>query len=413
MSSSALVQQLFSHKRYDTKAESVAKKISQQTLVRHYKWLISKKYLIDQADVDTVLSLESEYCDPVIFEEKDRITENQRILLQCERQKVIERREKLEERQQILDKVVMRVALKTEKLMIEKLNKMEVEKLLWGFPDFAYFTSFAYSAGLNFSKLGTLTTLSRSLTSSVTDLVGDVKFCERLGRQPKHTNDPKMAIGIIGIENCRRLFPILMARPLLKWADRNIKAIAPKMWQQLVVTANVTRLRLQEIGYKEPDEGVLIGTVRSLAQFSACNYFSQIFEDALVSVMQECRDNEDMESYFACSEVKPTLSVLPSVIYKLDRQLTAKIVEHIKWEPHSVHLKNAISEDLADTPILQRSLHGAALAQARAFAIYDLMDRSSAFVTKHTPYWFANVQMDGALVKKLRSCNPGKLTLSM
>jgi len=69
-----------------------------------------------------------------------------------------------------------------------------------------------------------------------------------------------MVIGIIEIENCRRLFPVLITKPLLRWIDSNSKLISPKLWQQLIVIANVTRMRLASARYKEPDEDVLLGS---------------------------------------------------------------------------------------------------------------------------------------------------------
>lgn len=413
MNSAQVKENLFSSKRYNAQAEEVARKITVKTNERFATWLVSMKYLVDQADVDSVLSLQGEYCDSVIFEEHERVTENQRILLQCEKLKVMERRAQIEERQQVLDKVVTRVAFTTEKMMVERLSAMDVSKLLWGFPDFGHFSSFAYSASLNFSKLGSLTTLSHSLRGAILELVGNPKFCELLGKSPKHTNDPKVAVGMIGIENCRKLFPVLMARPLLRWADKNTKLIAPKMWQHMVVTANVTRMRLKTAGYKEPDEGVLLGVLRTISSFAIANYFSQIFEDALVEVMKSYREKEEMEEYFACSEVKPTLSILPRVIYKLEKTLTRNIVESIEWDQRVVHLKTALLEDLDDTPILDRSIHGVAVGQARAYSIYDIMQRSNAFVDKHKPFWFANVQLDGSALKKIEQSNPGRLTLSI
>ncbi|WP_375750177.1 HDOD domain-containing protein [Vibrio sp. HN007] len=413
MNSVQAKKSLFSGKRYNTQAEEVARKITAKTNERFATWLVSMKYLVDQADVDSVLSLQGEYCDSVIFGENERVTENQRILLQCEKLKVMERRAQIEERQQVLDKVVTRVAFTTEKMMVERLSNMDVSKLLWGFPDFGHFSSFAYSASLNFSKLGSLTTLSNTLRGAILELVGNPKFCELLGKSPKHTNDPKVAVGMIGIENCRKLFPVLMARPLLRWSDKNTKLIAPKMWQHMVVTANVTRMRLLASGYKEPDEGVLIGVIRTIAVFSIANYFNQVFEDALVEVMKSYREKEEMDEYFACSEVKPTLSILPRVIYKLEKTLTRNVVDSIEWDQRVFHLRAALLEDLDDEPILERSLHGVALGQARTYSIYDIMQRSNAFVEKHKPFWFANVQLDGVALKEIEASNPGRLTLSI
>jgi hypothetical protein len=404
---------LFSGKRYNSQAEEVARKISQQTVERHAKWLVSQNYLLDQSDVDSVLSRQGEFCEPVIFEEKERITENQRVLLEIEKAKVVERQDQIEEKQKVLHKVVTHVAKETENLMLARMLKVEVNKLLWGFPDYSYFSSFAYSASLNFTKLGAMTTLSHSLRSNVLELVSNAKFCELMGKKAKHTTDPKVAIGFMGIENCRRLFPVLMTKPLLRWGDENTKVIAPKIWQHSIVTANVTRMRLEEAGYKEPDEGVLIGIVRTLSYYAVCNYFSQVFEDALLQVMAEYRENEQMNEYFACGEVKPTLSVLPRVFAKVDRALTKRIVEHIEWDPKVVHLKNALLEDIAETPILERSLHGVALGQAKAFSIYETMNKTNAFVDKHAPYWFAHVQLDGVALRRIQDKGPGRMTLSV
>ncbi|RZP72732.1 hypothetical protein D8T51_18385 [Vibrio vulnificus] len=53
------------------------------------------------------------------------------------------------------------------------------------------------------------------------------------------------------------------------------------------------------------------------------------------------------------------------------------------------------------------------LAQGRAFSIYDGLQHSNAFVEKHKPYWFAQVQMPGTSLKDIQARMPGRLTLSM
>ncbi len=283
---------MLTKKTYTQEAIDIASKVSKEVEIRHAKWLVSMKYLVDQTEVDDLLSLQGRYCDDVIFNEDERITRNQRILLMCEQERVQERRQVVEDKQKTLRKVVRDVSRVAERMLISKLESYPIDKLCGGIPLFDHFASFAYSPSLSFSKLGTLTTLSHQLNSTIVDLISNPKFCERLGRKPKGAPDAKVAIGQIGIENCRLLFPVLMARPMLKWADQNTKLIAPKMWQHLVVTANVTRMRLQSAGVREPDAGILIGVLRTLGNFVIVNHFTYTFEDALVEVMLNYRKAE-------------------------------------------------------------------------------------------------------------------------
>ncbi|CAH1550517.1 HDOD domain-containing protein [Vibrio rotiferianus] len=404
---------LLTKKTYTQEAIDIASKVSKEVEIRHAKWLVSMKYLVDQTEVDDLLSLQGRYCDDVIFNEDERITRNQRILLMCEQERVQERRQVVEDKQKTLRKVVRDVSRVAERMLISKLESYPIDKLCGGIPLFDHFASFAYSPSLSFSKLGTLTTLSHQLNSTIVDLISNPKFCERLGRKPKGVPDAKVAIGQIGIENCRLLFPVLMARPMLKWADQNTKLIAPKMWQHLVVTANVTRMRLQSAGVREPDAGILIGVLRTLGNFVIVNHFTYTFEDALVEVMLNYRKAEKKEEYYACADIKANTAFLPKVIHEMEASITRRILESYDWPKASLHIKNAIIEDLDNIPILERSDHGAALAQAKAYSIYEGLTKSSAFVDKHKPFWFANVQMSGEALKEVRSRIPGKLTLTM
>ncbi|MBW3697019.1 hypothetical protein EK599_15060 [Vibrio sp. T187] len=404
---------LLTNKHYTPEAVEIARKIANNVEERHAKWLISMKFLVDQSEVDTLLSLEGRYCEDVIFNEEDRITNNQRILLGCEQERVKAHKQKLEDKQKTLKTVVDAVAMVAEKMMCDKLEETDIGTLFGGIPDFGHFASIAYSPSLNFSKLSTLTTLSRQLSSNILDLVSNPKFSERFGKAPKAITDPKIAIGQIGIENSRFLFPVLMARPTLKWSDANTKLIAPKMWQHLIVTSNVTRMRLKETNVREPDVGILLGTLRVMPLFLICNHFSQVFEDALVYTMTKYREADKREEYYACSEVAPNLVFLPNVIKRVERQLVRKLIEHIEWDVNSSYIKQALLEDIDDISILERSEYGAALGQARAYSIFDGLKRSNAFLDKHKPYWFAKVQMSGAALSEVREQMPGKLTLSM
>jgi len=69
---------LLTKKTYTQEAIDIASKVSKEVEIRHAKWLVSMKYLVDQTEVDDLLSLQGRYCDDVIFNEDERITRNQR-----------------------------------------------------------------------------------------------------------------------------------------------------------------------------------------------------------------------------------------------------------------------------------------------------------------------------------------------
>ncbi|NUW67382.1 HDOD domain-containing protein [Vibrio coralliilyticus] len=407
-----LLHLLLTNKKYNEEANQLASKIAASTRERYAKWLVSIKYVLDQSDVDSVLSRQSEFCDTVILNEKERVMKNQRLLLECESSKVEERRQAAEERQKIHENVIGDISESAINRMMDKLSELEVLKLFGRFPDFSYFLSTAYSPSVSYSKLDVLAVNDNQLKNNLFELCKNPKFCARLGKSVRSFTDTKMAIGLLGIDNSRVLFPILMVKPLLRWDEPTTKLIAPKLWQHMILTANVTRFRLEEAEVRSPEQGVAIGILRTISQFAIVNNFPMMFEDALVERMQFYRDKNLREEYYACAEIKPIMSILPDVIIGLEKSLTRKVVEFIDWSPTNVHLKNALLEDLEDTPMLERSTYGVALAQAQAYSIYDALERSNVFVEKHKPFWFANVQMPPDALKAIRSSHPGRIELS-
>lgn len=120
---------LLANRRYTKEAVDIAEQVANEVEVRHAKWLVSIKYLLDQSNVDSLLSLQGRYCDDVIFSENERITRNQRILLECEQARVKEKRERVQDRQNTLRKVVADVSRHTEHLLVKKLLSNPIDKL--------------------------------------------------------------------------------------------------------------------------------------------------------------------------------------------------------------------------------------------------------------------------------------------
>ena len=405
---------LLANKVYTPEVIEISRKLSINVEKHFNKWLVSRKFKLKQTTVDTLLSLENRYCDSVIFDENDRISHNQRILLRCEQDRVSARREKVVAKQKTLRYVIDDVCNTASELMIEKLEQTLMSSLFSELPDFNHFASVAYSSSLNFSKLHQISAESRPLSSSLIEFVSNPEFTEKYGKKSKVVLDPKVAARQIGIENCKLLFPLLMSQQLIKWSDDNIKPIVPKVWQHLVVTANSTRMRLQETSVKEPDAGILLGVLRTLPLFVICNHFSATFEDALVKTMLGYRDASDKhDEYYACTEVIPSTQFLESMIEILDTKLLKKIVDHIDWSPNNQFIKRALLEEVHDIPVLERNVYGAALSQGRKFSIFEALENSELFNIKHRPYWFSTVQMSIATMEQIQARIPGKLTTNM
>ena len=405
---------LLANKNYTPEVIEISRKVSINVEKHFNKWLVSPKFKLKQTTVDTLLSLENRYCDSVIFDENDRISRNQRILLRCEQDRVSARREKVVAKQKTLRYVIDDVCNTASELMIEKLEQTLMSSLFSELPDFNHFASVTYSSSLNFSKLHQISAESRPLSSSLIEFVSNPEFTEKYGKKSKVVLDPKVAARQIGIENCKLLFPLLMSQQLIKWSDDNIKPIVPKVWQHLVVTANSTRMRLQETSVKEPDAGILLGVLRTLPLFVICNHFSATFEDALVKTMLGYRDASDKhDEYYACTEVIPNTQFLESMIEILDTKLLKKLVDYIDWSPNNQFIKRALLEEVHDIPVLERSVYGAALSQGRKFSIFEALENSELFNIKHRPYWFSTVQMSVATMEQMQVRIPGKLTTSM
>ncbi|MFA0573178.1 hypothetical protein AB4580_11530 [Vibrio splendidus] len=405
---------LLAHKNYTPEVIEISRKVSINVVARFNRWLISPEYKLEQSTVDTLLSLENRYCDSVIFDESDRISRNQRILLRCEQDRVNAHREKVVAKQQTLRYVVEDVSNAATALMLEKLQGTLISTLFSELPDYNQFASVAYTPSLNFSKIHQVLDTSKLLSSNLIEFVSNPEFSEKYGRKSKVILDPKVAAQQIGIDNCRLLFPLLMSQKLIKWNDANIKHITPKVWQHLVVTSNATRIRLQDTSIKDPNVGILLGVLRVLPLFLICNHFSSIFEDALVKTMLGYREASDKhDEYYACTEILPNTQFLETMVDQLDLKLLKNFVEFIDWSPGNQFIKEALLEEVNDIPVLERTVYGAALAQGRKFSIFEALDNSELFNVKHRPYWFSTVQMSITTIEKMQSRVPGKLTTNM
>jgi len=104
---------IVTERRYSDEANKLAAKVAQATRMRHAKWLVSRQFVLDQSNVDTSLTEQARYCESVIHDERERVTRNQRLLLQCERERVKDKLSQQEARQRIHAGVVDAILAET------------------------------------------------------------------------------------------------------------------------------------------------------------------------------------------------------------------------------------------------------------------------------------------------------------
>ncbi len=403
---------LLANINFTTQSLLVCQRISDEIITAYTDWLVNPNMLLNQNHVDELFSLYSRYCDTVITSEDERVNRNQRILLRCENDRLKERKRQIEDKQQTIKKVVDAVSRAAKQMLLKKLLTQCQDKIYGSYiPMFDTFASFAYGNGLTFSKLSMLTSISHPLATHLTDMATDLRFGDRQDKALCYVDDPKVAIGLLGVEKCRQIFPLLMARPVLKWSDSSTRLMAAKMWQHMMVTANGTRLLLEKEGIDNSDSGILIGVIRTLGYFLAANHFPTTFEDALVAAMLKYREADRREEYYACADVALNSDFLPQVIIDTQAELVKNLLQSYDWPANADFIKDAILEDIENIPLCERSVYGVALAQAKAFSIYDLLSYSGAFNENHRPYWFANVQLANTRFKEFQLNHPGKVVL--
>lgn len=400
------ISDIISNKKYGEKDQEVAKKHSAAINERFNKWLVSFKFLLDQEEIDDIFSGQSEACDSIIVCESQRVSTYQRLLLDVEKNSVIKKQTELAIKQKLNNEVVKQIVAEHKQIMTDFIQGKEIDALIKIPHGFGDFVSFAYSESITITKLYEVVYSNSTLNEAILSLANNPSFCESIGKPVKNIRDTKTAIGFIGVDKCKILIPILMFKPLLKWTDTNTKLISPKIWQHMILTANATKARLAESGYKNPEEGIAIGLIRNIGHFIINNYFSLTFERTMEKMMTKYREKGLMEEYYACADISPKLSFLPEMLGELSNKLSLEIIHKIDWS-NKIHLKNALIEDIEDKPVLERSLHGAALMQGRTYSVFNLMSKSKAFVDAHKTPYFAHCLLSKDAQKSISRSNPG------
>ena len=137
-------ESIFSQERYTTEARREAATIVAKVESRYAKWTVSLKYLVEQSDVDLILSQQSEFCDSIIMNEKERVSENQRLLLECEQLCVKAKRINAIERQKRFQKVSEKVQKTAHALIRSRIEEADISRLAPSANYFADLAAFAY-----------------------------------------------------------------------------------------------------------------------------------------------------------------------------------------------------------------------------------------------------------------------------
>jgi len=405
MNNDAIASSLMSSRGISFNDKKKMDELTSKIVMRFHVWLVNKNYTdvsYNQISNDIKVK-DSSSTDTNYRNERFKLQ-----LLECEKARKDHEDAKRLEYEKVKDKVTKRVNDVLESQLKSFLYEAPLTKLFDPIPDFSYFLSVAYKPTLSFKQLYPIAILNKRISDKILNIARNHPSYTKNKERSTQINDTKVAISQIGIDNCRLLFPIIMADHLSAYDDE-LKLVRKKIWKHLLICSHATCERLAEGEIDNPEQGILLGTIRQLGLLVIVNHFKLAFEDSLLQVMKEYRDHNQMLEYFSCSAIKLPFGILPKLLQKHEKHVVKRLISHIDWGIENVHLQEALREDLNDISVENRSEFGVALAQARAFSIFDSMDKNKLFPTKFSRHWFTNVRLSGPALSNIQKKSTSKL----
>lgn len=358
-----------------TKVSLSLKQVLNGFNTRFSGWLVSRKYA--SSDTSDGLFFAQSTSD-VIFKEEERKSENQRVLLDIEKEGVL-KREKLKQQQaDYIMEAQKSITSQCISLMKERLADQEkVFKSLIGITDSAtHLFNIIHSRASTLSRIASIIDNDfPSLSKQIIATVNSADFLRAVGRDYKNIRDTQSALGFIGYDALKIIIPLMYFKSRIRFSNEYSPLMANKYWSYSLSIANTCLYLGKKKGIKNPESLMIAGLIREVGILAVYHQFESCWDDAKQIVMKKLRDSSskrDKEVYFSCGETKPNGKVIVDSVLKFSDQISLDTVDSLDWGM-LIHIKKVLKEDVQNISLKKRTDAGVVLAQSRISARFNLL----------------------------------------
>jgi len=386
--------------------EKSSEEIKELTEVQFLNWVISKNFRIENSMMRSENMVKS--YDSIILSEDERVSRNQRLLLECEKPRVRQDRAKKTIEKTVLDGICKLTKKKTKEILLMRINSLGIDELLNGKSSLFSFISFAYGEGMNFNKIMSLCEESEDLTKSIIDLVSDHSFCLQTNKKARTVKDLKTAIGIVGVDNCKMIMPAFIIKSIFNFNDKNTLKVVIKLWEESVLSANTSRIMFEDNNVRDPSVAILMGFLVSIGRFIIVDNFTKCHDEAAKITLDLFKKEKLIEEVFSVQDFPVSLHLLSEVIEKEEKELTKRVVKSLPWNSRTFSIRDALMEDLDNVPYDDRDHIGKILVKSKAISILEIMSKENAFIHIDKIFWLEANNLEQKEYDQVIKKNPWK-----
>ncbi|MCP4526631.1 MAG: hypothetical protein GY833_12070 [Aestuariibacter sp.] len=268
-----------------------------------------------------------------------------------------------------------------------------------------------YSPSVTFNRIWNAIAVIPKLPEQLAKLVNTAEFCKSIGRDmPQRKVQGREAIGFLGIEGCKVVIPLIIAKNRLRGSSRNFPLSGAKLWSYCVTMGNTATHLLKESGHRDPAEGFMLAVTMLLAHIAVYNVYDHCYDMAREELMGLLRNRNAMDLYFVVPHVNASPTILADTLTEFAPATALELLELFDWE-NLKRIKKGVTEELTRVPTHKRSMHGQALKQAKHYAKFIMLRESKTFVKDHLRPFLACAFLSDEQIRNLIRANLKHLDL--
>ncbi|MBW3694653.1 hypothetical protein EK599_03045 [Vibrio sp. T187] len=394
------INKLASSQRYTAEAMCAAQDVVNINTKIYTRWLVSERYLV--APNEPSSSHLPGYGENAILDEKDRVNAHQRILLGCEKSKVIDRVESLKKEQVQLEDIKEEIQAEIIKALIKDIRSNQAVGSICDTDKLSELMELLTHPHVDSEAMVSFAIRNHSIDFGLKKYMK--RYFDSRAIEGGHPSS-RTAIGHLGIERCRDIFPTILIRSRFDKGSELHKFVYRKLWHQVELMSNSISSRLECAEVDDKVVSSLFAILYTLPSFVIVEKYSQFYDEVYAKKLYEYRSLKDATKYNMCLTLKPTLCPA-SVIYKFEKVVRKQLLSSLKFGSHLEPMKVAFLEDLKNQPIIDRSLFGMALAQGKAYTMWRVLEGYKLTKKNHKPLWFGFFQMDKTALSSINERFP-------